>query len=324
MTQDEIVNAFLRLVGTGDADSVRRILDASPDMVNAVGPHPFWGGRPQALHVAIETKRRDLFDLLLDAGADINGANDQYDHWSPMMLAINRDRADMRDELVRRGARVGLFEALMLADDRAVEAMLRPGASALPADAPNGGSILSFARTPFAIDRLIELGAPTDAPDRWGATPIQAMSRLGARGQPLVRHLIDRGVRAAPEEYARLGDLGALASIVDADPTVTRADAVLIGAVDFGHHALVDWLLARGANVNARTGGKTRHTALHSAAWNGDLVMVERLVNAGADRSARDDEHHGTPLDWARVAIDIENNPTCRDVAEYLAALDAT
>jgi ankyrin repeat protein len=322
MTQDEIVNAFLRLVGTGDADSVRRILDASPDMVNAVGPHPFWGGRPQALHVAIETKRRDLFDLLLDAGADINGANDQCDHWSPMMLTIDRERPDMRHELVRRGARVGLLEALLLADDDAVEAILRPGAPALPSYAPNGGSILNFARTPFAIDRLVALGAPTDVRDRWGATPIESMSRLGPRGQPLVRHLIERGVPAAPEEYARLGDLHALTSLVDADPKVARADAVMMGAVDFGHHAIVDWLLARGANVNARTGAKTRHTALHSAAWNGDLPMVERLVGAGADRAARDDEHDGTPLDWARVAIDIENNPKCHDVVAYLSSLE--
>ena len=70
-------------------------------MVNAVGPHPFWGGRPQPLHVAIETKRRDMFDLLLGAGADVNGTNDEYDHWSPLMLA--------RDAGARRHARRAAF-----------------------------------------------------------------------------------------------------------------------------------------------------------------------------------------------------------------------
>ena len=91
---DEIVQSFLRLVGTGRIEDVRRILAGEPAMVNAVGPHPFWGGRAQPLHVAIETKRRELFDLLLEAGADVNGSNDQYDHWSPLMLAINRKRPD--------------------------------------------------------------------------------------------------------------------------------------------------------------------------------------------------------------------------------------
>ncbi len=147
LTRDQVVQGFLKLVGTGQIDEVRRVLAAAPQMVNAVGPHPFWGGRPQPLHVAIETKRRDMFDLLLDAGADVNGTNGEYDHWSPLMLASDQDREDMRDELLRRGARVGLMEALMLADDERVEELLRPGASALPAYAPNGGSVLNFART---------------------------------------------------------------------------------------------------------------------------------------------------------------------------------
>lgn len=323
MTGDEVVGAFLRLVGTGRIDEVRQVVTAAPQMVNAVGPHPFWGGRPQALHVAIEANRRDLFDLLLAAGADVNGTNDHYDHWSPLMLAIHRERADMRDDLLAGGARVGLVEALMLADDDAIERLLRPGASALPSHVPNGGSLLNFARTPFAIDRLIELGVPIDAADRWGTRPIEAMSRLGPRGQPLVRHLIARGAAAGPAEYARLGDQQALASLAQSDPSVVRSDAVIIGAVDFGHHALVGWLLAQGANVNARAAAQSRHTALHAAAWNGDLRMVELLVAAGADRSAVDDEHHSTPLDWAKVAIEVTNNPRCQEVVEYLAARDS-
>jgi ankyrin repeat protein len=318
-TRDEVVGTFLRLVGTGRIDEVRRILAAAPQMVNEVGPHPFWGGRPQALHVSIETKRRDMFDALLDAGADVNGTNDEYDHWSPLMIAVNRETVNMRIELLHRGARIGLMEALLLADDAAVEEWLRPGASALPRSAPNGGSVLNFARTPFAIDRLIELGAPMDVKDRWGSTPIDSMSRLGPRGQPLVRHMIACGVRAAPEEYARLGDRGTLAAMIATDPSVAVSDAVMMGAADFGHHALVEWLLAHGGNVNARSTAPSRHTALHSAAWNGDLPMVQLLVGAGADTAAHDEQHDGTPLDWAKVAIDIENNPTCQEVVAYLA-----
>ncbi len=58
-----------------------------------------------------------MFRLLLEAGADVNGRNDEYDHWSPLMLAHNEERHDMRDELLRRGARVGLIEALLFGDD---------------------------------------------------------------------------------------------------------------------------------------------------------------------------------------------------------------
>ena len=324
LTRDQVIQGFLKLVGTGQLGEVRRVLAATPHMVNAVGPHPFWGGRPQPLHVAIETKRRDMFDLLLDAGADVNGTNDQYDFWSPLMLARDAGREEMREELIRRGARVGLMEALLVGDDALVEELLRPGQVALPPYAPNGGSILNFARTPFAIDRLLELGVALDVKDRWGSTPIESMSRLGARGQSLVRHLIARGVPAAPEEFARMGDRQTLESLLERDPALVRSDAVMMGAVDFGHHALVEWLIARGGNVNARSAAQSRHTVLHSAAWNGDLEMVRLLVTAGADVTARDDEHDGTPLGWAEVSIDVTNNPKCQEVVEYLASLEST
>lgn len=318
-TLEQIVDAFLEHVGTGRIDNVRAILAAAPSLVNAVGPHPFWGGRPQALHVAIEGGRRDLFDLLLEHGADINGTNDQYDLWSPLMLAINRDHHDMRDELLRRGARVGLLEALLLADDERVETLLRDGG--LPEIMPNGGSILAFARTTRAIDLLIALGAKTDVKDRWGSTPIDAMSRMGPKGQPLVRHMIARGVTAAPKEYARMGDLETLARMVAEDPSVARLDSVMMAAVDFGHHALVQWLLERGGNLQARADAQSKQTPLHSAAWNGDLRMVKLLIDAGADASARDEQYNGTALGWAETSVEVTNNPKCAEVAEYLKSI---
>jgi len=315
-TADQIVKRFFELVGNGRIDDVRQVLDAAPQIVNVVGPHPFWGGRPQALHVAIESGRQDLFDLLLERGAGVNGRNDEYDHWSPLMLAINRDRTAMRDELLRRGVRVGLIEALMLADDARGEAIL--DANGLPDVVPNGGSILAFARTTRAIDRLLALGASIDAKDRWGSAPIDAMSRLGARGISLVSHLIARGAAAAPREYARLGDIETLSAMYEKDPAVARLDPVMMGAVEFRHHGLVEWLLAHGANVNARAEAQSHQTALHSAAWNGDLRMVQILIAAGADATLLDDEHQGTAQQWAEVSARITNNPECLKVAEYL------
>ena len=311
---DEIVAAFLRKIGTGRVDEVRAMLAATPQLVNAVGPHPFWGGRPQALHVAIETKQRDMFDLLLEGGADVNGSNEQYDHWSPLMIAVKE--SDMRDELLRRGARVDLPEALMLADDERVEELLRQGP--LPDIVPNGGSILAFARTPFAIDRLIALGAPTDKKDRWGAMPIGSMSRLGSHGQALVHHMISRGVAASPEEFARIGDIATLRRLVESNPTVARLDSVLMAAVESGHLSIVEWLLRCGATANARADAPPRHTALHSAAWNGDLEMVKLLIEAGAERTARDEQHDSTPRGWAETSIHISGNPKCSEVVAYL------
>jgi len=319
---EQAIAALLRAVGTGQIDTVRAMLAAAPELVNAVGPHPFWGGRPQPLHVSIETKRRDMFDLLLASGADINGSNEQYEYWSPLMLTFHWEEPDMRRGLLERGARIGLIEAMLMEDDALVEQMLRPGKSALPTFEPNAGSILAFARTPFAIDRLIDFGVSRDKKDRWDTTPIQAMSRLGSRGQPLVRHMVQRGLAIEPQEYARMGDKDTLAALIAARPAIATSDAVMMGAVDFGHHDLVAWLLEQGASVNARTDWGSGHTALHSAAWNGDLRMATLLVEAGADIHVRDSEHNNTPAGWAKVAIEVTNNPDCKEVADYLAALE--
>jgi ankyrin repeat protein len=316
---EEAVAAFLLAVGDGEANTVRDALAAEPALVNAVGPHPFWGGRPQALHVAIETKRPGMVDLLLEAGAEVNGRNEDYDGWSPLMLACQRDRPDMRQALLDRGARVGLAEALLMADDARVESLLRPGEAALPDPGPNRGSILAFARTPFAIDRLLALGAQADLKDRWGTTPIEAMSRLGEAGRPLVEHMIGRGIAAAPEEYARLGDKATLAAMILADPGIARSDAVMLGAVDFGHRELARWLLTKGANPNARS--ESGQTALHCAAWGGDLEMVQMLVAAGADPLVRDGQYDSTPRGWAETAVTVANNPKCAEVAAWLESI---
>jgi predicted RNA binding protein with dsRBD fold (UPF0201 family) len=49
--------------------------------------------------------------------------------------------------------------------------------------------------------------------------------------------------------------------------------------------------------------------------------MTRLLVDAGADVRARDEEHDGTPLDWAKVAIEVTNNPSCQQVVDYLSPL---
>jgi hypothetical protein len=47
---DQVVRRFLERVGTGDLNAVRELIAADPGLVHATGPHPFWGGRPQATY----------------------------------------------------------------------------------------------------------------------------------------------------------------------------------------------------------------------------------------------------------------------------------
>lgn len=319
---DRVVGAVLRGVGTGQIDAVRSAFDQVPALVNAVGPHPFWGGRVQPLHVAIESDRREIFDLLIERGANVSGANAEYMHWSPLMLSVHWKRPEMTKDLIARGAQIGLAEALVLADDARLDAILdREGG--LSAKVPNDGTWLHFARTTHAIDRLLALGGDVERRDFWGASASEALSRLGRPGAPLVAHLVARGAAAGPAELARMGDRAALERLHAQDPAAVLASETFKAAVDFGHQELVRWLLSLGCDVNESGGGRSGETPLHSAAWNGDLAMVRLLVEAGADVQARDREHDNTPLGWAETAIAVTNNPRCAEVVGYLAPLMA-
>jgi ankyrin repeat protein len=93
----------------------------------------------------------------------------------------------------------------------------------------------------------------------------------------------------------------------------------MMAAVEFGHHELARWLLGQGADANARADDRSGQTALHSAAWNGDLEMIRLLVDAGADLRARDAQYDNTPQGWAETAATVTNNPKCGEAAMWLA-----
>jgi len=73
------------------------------------------------------------------------------------------------------------------------------------------------------------------------------------------------------------------------------------------HPDAVDFLLEKNGNWNMV--GVNNGPALHRAAWDGDLAMVQRLVAKGADVSNRGNPFTSTPLGWA----DYNNQ---RDVVE--------
>lgn len=319
---DAVAAQFLRDVRAGNVAAAKAALAAFPAIVNVKAPHPHWGGKPQPLHMAIEGKQRELFDLLLEGGADPRGDNGGYSDWSPLMLAASNGDAYMCEELIRRGARVGLVEALMLGDDARTEEILNRGRKALPRRIPGDASLLAFARTTRAIDLLLARGAPIDQPDAWKITPIETFAQLGERGRELVRHLHERGASVRPRDFARLGDRETVIALATADARIVNDDEVLMGAVDAGDVELVSWLLDKGANPNARTSFGSQAMALHGAAWSGNLHMAKLLIAAGADVRGRDVEHRNTPAGYARVSRRITGNPGCDAVAEYLETLE--
>ena len=84
----------------------------------------------------------------------------------------------------------------------------------------------------------------------------------------------------------------------------------MVRAAQIGRAAAVRLLASLGFDVNALR----RTSALHEAAWRGNLELVTSLLDLGADPGLLDTAFHATPLGWAR-------HNQQHEVAAYLAPL---
>ena len=129
---------------------------------------------------------------------------------------------------------------------------------------------------PRAAERMIELGA---RPDLFAAA---ALGRID-----LLRQFFgdDGHLRSVPRRKGK-----------EMAPPDAIGLAMLYAYVR-EEHAAADFLLEKDGNWDVI--GVNNGTALHRAAFKGDLPMVQRLVAKGADVSNRDNPYRSTPLAWA-------------------------
>jgi len=153
---------------------------------------------------------------------------------------------------------------------------------------------------------LIEHGVDVARPLADGRTPVEHAITAGR--PDLLADLKAAGATVrtvkANEELAGLllaGDRAAIDAFTRAHPDAVPA--LLSTRPALVHQAqtpaAIRALVAAGFAVNARHGGST---ALHEAAFNGDVTLITALLAAGADPSLLDDGHGSTALGWAQYA----------------------
>jgi ankyrin repeat protein len=277
------------------------------------------------MHWAAAAGKLNVVRLLADAGGDVVGLGDDHQFevigWATCWEgADDAEHRAVVDFLLSRGARHHIFSAIALNLDDEVRRIVANNSATLTTRMSrneNHQMPLHFAvrhNRPRMAALLIELGADPLGADGFGFPPamyatspdvdrpvmeaIRALTaselRSAERGQRPTRG----GVMDLVAGLA-LRDWSTAERLVRDNPELLRSGA-LHYATKRHDVTAVKWLLAQGADLNARwTHWDAEVTPLHLAAWAGDLEIARLLVEAGADSTIKDSRHDSDALGWA-------------------------
>lgn len=113
---------FFKAVCDGDSDRVREMLAISPDMAGLRDD----GATP--LHLAAIHNHKDVVDLLIEAGADLNARDDEYGS-APIGWANEKGHTEMTTYLFEKGSDVDLHRAAAFGFIERVKQLLSEDAS---------------------------------------------------------------------------------------------------------------------------------------------------------------------------------------------------
>jgi RNA polymerase sigma factor (sigma-70 family) len=301
------VRDLLGHAAAGNSEIVTRLIQNDASIIHETAEHPFWGGEPQALHVASEWGRKDVVELLLRNGADPNGDNDKYDGWSPLHLALHKDHGpaahnEIVELLILYGAKIDLWAAAMMGDLTATRQIIESDPDIVNSRGPNSATALHFAADGAIVKMFLESGADPRAKDKYGKRPVRTLLGYGPRKKEAAIYLLDKTNDWDLSAACAVGDNERVASFVSQNPSLLREsgwnrETPLNTASLHGNIATVRLLLDLGADVNLKA--ESGCYPLHLAARNGHLDVAEVLIALNANLAALDDIHQGTALDWA-------------------------
>ncbi len=196
---------------TAQAAELLEKFPALKERLNAPLPDYHFGAT--ALIAAVHRTNREMIDLLLRSGADINVRS----HWWPGGFGVLDDDRGLADFLIARGARVNAHSAARLGMLDKLRELVAADPAVVAARGGDGQTPLHFACSVEIASFLLEQGADIDALDiDHESTPAQFMMR---DRREVARYLVSRGCRTDLLMAAALGDLNLVRRILDEDPS---------------------------------------------------------------------------------------------------------
>jgi ankyrin repeat protein len=293
-----------------DVARMRELLDGEPALV-AKGDER----SNQPIHWATMTRQLDAIDELLRRGADVNarrmdGARPIHmtngDYFYRGWRDVPRDwpvtPAQVMAHLESRGAIVDLPTACHTGNLERVRELLRQDPSLANKISEAEGYYLG-AGAPLAnaaavgrmdiVQLLLDHGADPNLPEEQYAPKGKALYSAVYHGHyEIAKLLLARGAYPNPPVESS----GDALWIVQKWRPDERMEQLLLS---YGATPAEPWPQHRNENWPAGEHNWLRISPLHEAARKGDLAEAKRLLESGANLTARDDHLRSTPLAWA-------------------------
>jgi hypothetical protein len=260
----------------GMLDRLREIVDATPEAVHARG-----GDGQTPLHFAATV---EIADFLLDRGADPNTRD--IDHESTPAQWMIQDREAVARRVVERGGETDLLLAAAIGDLDRVRRHL---------DAAPSSIVMSVTAEQFPMQNPRAGGKIYIWTLGWNKTAHMAAREHGH--DEVYRFLMERSPAELQLAMAcATGDDAAIDRI--GRTTVNREARRIVDAAEANNADAVRRFIRAGWPLGAR--GQHRMTALHWAAFHGNLEIVRMLLDAGADANLGGNDFGGNALGAAR------------------------
>lgn len=204
---------FQKAILSNNTSQVAELLNSYPALrehLNDTFPTFAFGATP--LLVAVQHRNRELVDLLLNEGANINGRS----HWWAGGFGVLDDDRGLADFLISRGAFVDAHAAARLGKLDRLQELIAKDPRIVGARGGDGQTPLHFARSIEIVDCLLANGAEIDALDiDHESTPAQYMMR---DRREIAAYLVSRGCRTDLLMAAALGNLALVEKTLKTDP----------------------------------------------------------------------------------------------------------
>ena len=204
---------FKKAFAEHDAALFRQLLERHPEMKAKINEPVEAFDAP----VITRVRTREMLDVLLEAGADIN-AKSRW--WAGGFGLLHGAEPDLAAYAIQRGAVVDVHAAARLGLMDRLRDLVSADPALVHARGGDGQTPLHFASTVEIANYLLDHGADIDARDvDHESTPAQYMVR---DRQEIARYLVGRGCRTDILMAAALGDADLVRRHLDTDPDCIR------------------------------------------------------------------------------------------------------